>query len=188
MNNLLNERQKLIVNHYEMILDSSPKIYLWDKGPYEKLPYDFRILEFPPTATKKMWTYATCCMSQPEDMQKIELHMYSPIKDESIIELLTALVYYHRKTDKIGLNHTVYFGRPWQKESTCTYGFVSLPYLDGPVLENLNSNNGIIKFYWLLPITEAEVRYKREYGVDALEQKFDNPSFNYVDPNRPSSV
>lgn len=188
MENEVDNYQADIISHYERIFIKNPKIYLWDKGPYERLPYDFRILEFPPAESKNTWTYATCCMSQPEDSTKIELHIYSSKKDESIIELLTALVFYHRTTNKIGLNHTVYFGRPWQDSSKCDYGFVSLPYIDDPALEDFNSANGLIKFYWLLPVAEKEVEYKKEYGVEALESKFDEPQFNYIDPNRLSVV
>ena len=188
MENKLDNYQTDIINHYEKIFHQNVKIHIWDKGPYEKLPNDFRVLEIPPTETKTMWTYATCCMSQPEDSIRVELHIYSSKKEESIIELLTALAFYHRVTNKIGLNHTVYFGRPWQDSSKCEYGFVSLPYIDGPTLEDFNSPNGLIKFYWLLPVTEAEVNYKKKFGTEALESKFDEPAFNYIDPNRASVI
>ena len=188
MENTLDNYQVDIINHYEKAFHQNAKIYIWDKGPYERLPNDFRILEFPPTEAKNMWTYATCCMSQPEDTMRVELHLFSSKKDESIIELLTALAFYHRVTNKIGLNHTVFLGRPWQNGSKCDYGFVSLPYIDGPTLEDFNTTNGLIKFYWLLPVTENEVNYKKKFGVEALESKFDDPAFNYIDPNRSSVV
>lgn len=185
---MLNNYQSDIIDHYEKVFNGIAQIYLWDKGPFEKLPFDFRILEFPPTETKGMWAYATCCMSQPEDLQKIELHIYSSIKDESIIELLTALAFYHRGTNKIDLNHTVNFGRPWQNKSSCEYGFVSLPYIDGPILEDLTTSSGLVKCYWLIPVSKKEVEFKKKNGVEALESKFDEPSFNFIDPNRASMV
>lgn len=188
MNSMLKNYQPVIISHYEKVFNEVAKVYIWDKGPFEKLPSDFRILEFPPTETKGAWIYATCCMSQPEDLQKIELHVYSSTKDESIIELLVALAFYHRTTNKIDLNHTVNFGRPWQRNSLCEYGFVSLPYIDGPVLEDLSTSSGIIKCYWLIPVSKKEVEYKKENGVEALESKFDEPSFNFIDPNRASMV
>lgn len=75
-----------------------------------KLPTGFEILEFPPKVGIDMWTYATCCMSQPFDDERIELHTHSANKDESIVELLTAVTFYHRTANSISLNHTVSFG------------------------------------------------------------------------------
>ena len=38
-----------ILQHYKDIWKTEPNIYLFDKGPFEKLYHDFRILEFPVT-------------------------------------------------------------------------------------------------------------------------------------------
>jgi hypothetical protein len=62
-------------------------------------------------------------MSQPVDAMPIELHIFSSIKDESIIELFTSVAFYHRNTSMLGLNHTINFGRPWQNRSDCDHGF-----------------------------------------------------------------
>jgi hypothetical protein len=35
--------QRKIINHYERVWSNKAKVYLWDKGPFEKLPFDFRI-------------------------------------------------------------------------------------------------------------------------------------------------
>jgi len=121
-------------------------------------------------------------MSEPDDIDPVELHLFSTIKDESLIELLTALAYYYRNTTRVGLNHTVNFGKLWQGASKCEHGLVSLPYLDGPPLENLEIGNKTVKFYWLIPLTKAEVEYMKRHGVDALERKFEGSSFNYLDP------
>ena len=178
-----------IVQHYISQWNTEPKTYMWDKGPYEKLSSDFRILEFEPHGERNMWTYATNCMSQPNDENPIEIHIFSSIKDDSIIEILTALAYYHRKTCSVGLNHTVNFGRPWQDESACRFGYISLPILDGPELENLEipDINRIIKFYWIIPITQEEVNYKIRHGFEMLEEQFDK-GLNFLDPKRKSLV
>lgn len=182
--------QNKILEHYISIWGDSFKIYLWDQGPFQKLPYDFRVLEFSPHGDRTIWTYATCCMSQPEDQQPIELFIFSEIQNSELIELLTTVVYYHRNTSKLGLNHTLNFGKPWQKESKCEYGFISLPYLDGPDLENLliHETHKQVGFYWLIPVTKAEVDFKKKFGVEALEMKFDTPGFDYVDHARKSLV
>jgi len=185
-----NKYQNSILEHYQSVWNyTKPLVYLYDKGPIEALPRDFRVLEFPPNRKRDMWTYATCCMSQENDINSIEVHIFSSIQDVELVELLTALVYYHRITKNINLHHTVNFGRPWQKDSKCSYGFISLPYLDGPKLENLEllHNGKVVKFYWLIPITNQEVEYKRNFGTELLEQKF-GKDFNYLNPFRKSVV
>ena len=82
------------------------------------------------------------------------------------------------------------FGRPWTNGSTCDHGLISLPYLDGPKLEILNlPESGItVGFLWLIPITEAELKYKKHYGLGAIEKQFEAIQFNYLDPHRHSVV
>ena len=135
-----------------------------------------------------MWTYATVGMSHPADEKAIELHLYSPHEANEHVELLFATAHYHRNEARLGLWHTVNFGRPWLGRSLCNHGFVSLPYLDGPSFEILNTPLGPINFYWLIPVHAEEVTYKAQQGVEALEQAFENESFNYLDPSRPSAV
>lgn len=86
------------------------------------------------------------------------------------------------------MGHTVNFGCPWFEKSNSEYGLISLPYLDGPLLENLQSSSRKIQFLWLIPITVSEVNYKKQNGLEALEQKFDEAYFNYLDPYRKSIV
>jgi hypothetical protein len=152
-----------------------------------ELPEDFTVLEFAPRDDRRMWTYATCCMSQPDDARPLELHLFSPYQSAEPVELLTAVAHYHRTGNPLGLGHTVNFGRPWIDESACDHGLISLPYLDGPKLENLTLPDGlVVKFYWLIPITRAEVECKKTLGLEALEQKFEEANFDYLDPHRPS--
>ncbi len=68
--------------------------------------------------------------------------------------------------------------------STCTHGLISLPYLDGPDLEWLAEPK--VRFLWLIPITEAEVRFKKSYGMEALERKLEERRFDFLDPSRVS--
>lgn len=133
-----------------------------------------------------MWTYATCCMSQQKDGKSLELHIFSPKQDASIVELLTATAHYHRIAKNLGLNHTVNFGRPWQDDSMCNHGFISLPYLDGPQLENMLYHKKKVNFYWLIPITASELEFVKLNGAEALEEQFESKNFNYMDSNRPS--
>jgi hypothetical protein len=181
--------QEKIINHYQRTWQNKYSLYLLDKGPINRLPLDFRVLEFPPSEKRNMWTYATCCMSNKEDTSPIELHIFSSFRDEGLIELLTAVTFFHRNTSLLGLNHTVNFGKSWQKESLCKYGFISLPFLDGPELEDLHLKyeNKMVKFYWLIPVTEREVNFKISNGVVALEEEFDK-GLDYLNHTRESLV
>jgi len=105
-------------------------------------------------------------------------------------ELLTAVAHYHRTGAKLGLGHTVNFGRPWLPDSLCTFGLISLPYIDGPKLEwlPLDSADHCARLLWLVPITEAEVAFKKAHGVEALEERLEAAHFDYIDPQRASVV
>jgi hypothetical protein len=180
-----------IENHYKSIWGDNYTPRYWYKGPIHKLNPDFCILEFTPSSSQSMWIYATCCMSNlNNDKNQVELHLFSSEQDHSLIELLTAVAAYHceNNSNRLGLHHTVNFGRPWQKESICDYGFISLPYLDGPKLENGKIDNHDLKFYWLIPVSKREVEFKKEYGVDSLEDKFETLGLDYINPSRESLV
>ncbi|GET24695.1 suppressor of fused domain protein [Prolixibacter sp. NT017] len=173
--------------HYESFWKAKATEKRWLDGPYQKLPNEFCILEFEPTERRKMWTYATCCMSQMDDKNPIELHLFSKEKDDTYIELLTIVAYYHRTNNFLDLWHTVNFGRPLVEKSTCSYGLISLPYLDGPNLENSDIKKNV-KFYWLIPITKRERDFKFENGIDSLEEAFEKNSFDYLDLYRKSVI
>lgn len=177
-------------NHYLSVWGDDFEEKTWDKGPIKELNSDFTVLEFKPTEKRKMWTYATVGMSTFTHKVPVELHMFSAIQDDLILELLTMAAYYHSTEDNLHLDHTINFGRPWQGLSECTYGLISLPYLDGPKLELLDSDNGFktISCYWLIPITLQERDYKIKNGLEALEAKFERSDFNYLDSNRKSIV
>ena len=67
-------------------------------------------------------------------------------------------------------------------------GLISLPYLDGPSLEWLDIDGIKTQFLWLIPITKQEMDYKKKNGIEALEEKFDDSSFNYSNPHRKSVI
>lgn len=157
------------------------------KGPTHELPNAFRVLvfELPDTTT----VYATQCMSRPADSQRLELHLRArPNKEykDSLVELLTIVAHYHRTGSSLGLAHSVNFGRPWVAGSSCSHGVISLPYEDGPSLEYLDEPE--VRFLWLIPVTRAEVDYKKLHGMDSLEERFENAGFDYLDPERASVV
>ncbi|WP_345229760.1 suppressor of fused domain protein [Olivibacter ginsenosidimutans] len=45
-----------------------------------------------------------------------------------------------------------------------------------------------VYFYWLIPIMEEEVDFKKKYGIERLEEIFEANRFDYIDPFRKSVV
>jgi hypothetical protein len=179
-----------VASHYVSVWGNQPTIKRWTIGPTSDLPPAFCVLEFPPSKAKPLWAYATCCMSQIEDTDRLELHLFSPIQYEPHVELLTVVCHYHRTGRPLGLGHKVNFGRPWMDRSKCDHGLISLPYVDGPKLEHCGSvaASTFVRFLWLLPITAAERDYQCTSGLEALETKFDEAEIDFADPARPSVV
>ena len=104
--------------------------------------------------------------------------------DDRIAELLTITAHFHLTGSELGLGHTVDFGEPVIKGAVCQHGLISLPYLDGEGLEKMEGSD--TRFYWLLPITQNELKLKKEQGMDKLEQLFEEKAVNYLDLRRRS--
>jgi hypothetical protein len=178
-----------LTEHYERAWHRSAVKREWGEGPVADLPVGFCVLEFPPGQGRDMWTYATCGMSAGIGDEPMELHLFSPVQADEHVELLTVIAHYHVTGARLGLGHTVNFGRPWLSGSRCSFGLVSLPYLDGPDLELARgpafARQGEVHCLWLIPITAGEVQFKKQRGLEALEGLFQDAGINYVDPHRP---
>ncbi|MFC6101248.1 suppressor of fused domain protein [Olivibacter domesticus] len=184
-----NKYYEKVIAHYVSNWGNPFSENRWNKGPVHDLDKNFHILEFELTETRNMWTYATCGMSALSDLHPVELHLFSEDRDEGLVELLTIVAHYHNTAQKLDLGHTANFGRSWKKDSKCTYGLISLPYLDGPNVENLKLGEGkSVGFYWLIPVTEKEAIFKKDHGIEALENKFEQKQFNYLNPERSSVI
>lgn len=180
---------KSIRQHYKQCWDRTSAVMCWNKGPTHELPPEFCVLRLPPRPAKAMWTYATCGMSLSSDPEPLELHVFAPVQcDEELVELLTVVAHYHRTGSFLHLGDTVNFGRGWIDNSNCDHGLISLPYLDGPELEWLDTDETKVRFLWLIPVTTTEVEYKRKFGLESLEAKMETSSFDYLNPHRPSVV
>ena len=177
---------KLLKQHLESNWGSSTDKKHQIPDPHGKMEKDFSVLEFSPSEKADCWIYSTLGMSVDTADSLIELHVLSNKQDASLIELLTITASFHRNNTSLGLHHSVNFGRPWQDDSSCSYGFISLPYLSGEDLEIFNFENGHLHNLWLLPITESERDYKMEFGWDALEQRFEDYGLDYLNPQRPA--
>lgn len=171
--------------HYEKYFDMRGNRKDWLIGPREKLHPDFYVLEIAPNKVHSMWTYLTVGMSLDRtDGNLIELFIFSPEQNDSIVELLTVNASFHRNKAPLNLHHTVNIGQPWLNDSICDHAFVSLPYLDNEDLEIFNYDNKSIHCYWLIPITEKERNFKIENGCEALEQLFEDNQLDYLNPKR----
>ena len=147
-----------VVDHYSDNWSKPSEMMRWKLGPSHELPDDFRVLVI--RRANDMVAYATRCMSQPTDAERLEIHVLCrPELTNNLVEILTATAHYHRTGRPLGLGHSVNFGKPWVDGSPCTYGVLSLPYLDGPALEWMERPR--TRFLWLIPITEAELRLRR---------------------------
>lgn len=175
---------RYMLTHYQSIWNSEGRVCNFNQGPVHQLPAGFVVAEFPPRAERRMWTYATCGMSDSTNPAPIELHLFSSLQSELHVELLTAIAHYHHTQTPLGLGDTVNCGRPWLPGSTCTHGLISLPYLDGPPLEK--PPGSAVRCLWLLPITRAEVEFKKAYGIEALEARLEDGQVDYLAVARPS--
>lgn len=177
-----------IMTHYVRRWGGHGRPSAFPAGKALDLPAMFRVIAFPPSNVWPLWTYATCGMSQPHDARPVELFMMAPYSAPSLVELLYATAHFHRAGDGLVLDDTVNFGRSWVGSSACTHGLVSLPVLDGPALETATIQGRELKVYWLLPVTESEVAYKKAHGIRALEAAFDRVSLEFAVPGRASAV
>jgi hypothetical protein len=180
---------RAIEQHYKSVWGSPSDVLRWTHGPQDALGASFAVARFQRPSGNAV--YATCGMSQSDDMPALELHLITkpPIGsavDAQLVELLTAIAHYHRTQHRLDLHHTVNFGKPWIGSSLCTHGLVSLPYLDGPALEW--GVNRKLRCLWLIPITPEELAFKNESGIEALEKRFEQAQFDYADRARPSVV
>lgn len=178
----------LLKLHLEAHWGKSSREQLRIPDPHGKMPLAFSVLEFAPSETHDFWIYSTLGMSLDMPENLLELHIFSAKKDVTLVELLTVTASFHRNDSPLALHHSVFIGRPWQDNSLCDYAFISLPYLDGNGLEIFTCEDAHLHNFWLLPITEQERNFKIACGWDALEEKFEECSLNYLDPKRQSCI
>lgn len=177
----------LIDRHYAKNWGPPKRTIRWNSGPIDDLPRDFQVHIM--ARGDAMAVFATRCMSQPADSNRLEVHVLCRQEDSertNLAEILTAVAHYHRTGGELGCGHSVNFGKPWIVGSACSYGVLSLPYLDGPDLEWLAEPR--VRFLWLIPATKAEIEFKKTQGIEALEARFEAAQFDFLDPLRASVV
>ena len=161
--------------------------HIFRKGPTRQLVPEFRVLCAEPSGGLDFYTYLSIGASLVgnPDGRSLEFLVTSNRHDDLWVELLTMTAYYH-STESLELGHTFPIGHPLLADASCDHILVSLPYPFGPSLEVCCLNHTHVHFLWLLPITEAEKRYRMENGLEALEQRFDDQGIDFLNVNRPS--
>jgi hypothetical protein len=159
-----------------------------DLGPARRAAVpDLRILTASPGPRADSWAYITAgCWSAAEtDGHGLEFVLAAPVRDQRFADLLAMTAYY--QTDHhLDVEHSMPIGEPWLPGSRCNHLLISLPYLYGPDLERCPLPDGQARILWLMPVTAAELAYRREHGHEALEQLFDEHAIVPTDPRRPS--
>jgi hypothetical protein len=162
-----------------------------DLGPQRRdvLP-DLRVLVVGPGPRGDGWAYVTagCWASTERDGHGLEFVMTAHVRDPRFIELMAMIAYYHCGGHRLDLAHSMPIGEPWVPGSTCDHLLVSLPYLHGPDLEQCPLPGGHARILWTLPVTGAEIEFRRSHGHEALEQLFDEAAIIPTDPFRRSVV
>jgi len=181
--------KKSLKLHLGITWKSEPLEIEFDSStPIGAIKDNFLVLEYPPYNGRKLWCYTTCGMSSDLRGNSIEVHIFSKEKDLNMPNLLAMVAHYHLTVKNINLWHTVNFGMSWKQASECTFGLISLPYLDGPDIENFIYENKSFKLFWLIPITKQEVEFKKKRGIESLEELFEKHNFDYANPRRKSTV
>ena len=106
------------------------------------------------------------------------------------VELLAMVAYMHALPQhRLGVGHTMAIGRPVADGSALDRLLVSRPYPYGSDFEYVHTvKGGHARLLWLLPISQAEERYRHEHGLDRLEDRFERTGLDYSDPMRASVV
>ncbi|MFJ8584517.1 suppressor of fused domain protein [Streptomyces sp. NPDC093595] len=160
-----------------------------DLGPERRqVVPGLRILVVAPGPRGEAWAYVTagCWAVMEKDGHGLEFIMTAHVRDQRFIELMAMIAYYHCGGHQLDLEHSMPIGEPWVPGSSCDHLLISLPYLHGPGLEHCAVPGGHARILWTLPVTTAEIGFRRRHGHEALEQLFDEAEIVPTDPFRAS--
>jgi len=104
-----------------------------------------------------------------------------------VMSRLAMTAYYHAgpTENRLGAGHVVPIGEGWVDGSPLDHMLVRLPYLWGPQLEHCPVSGRHVQVLWLIPIYRIENDFRRLRGQEALEQRFEERSLDYLNPFRP---
>ncbi|MFC9295043.1 suppressor of fused domain protein [Streptomyces sp. NPDC057011] len=169
----------------------SVEVVASDLGPDRRdVVPDLRVLVVSPVSRCDSWSYVTagCWAAMEKDGNGLEFVMAAHVRDQRFIDLMTMIAYYHCGGHQLDLEHSMPIGEPWVPGSTCDHLLISLPYLHGPDLEHCPLPGGHARILWTLPVTAAEIEFRRHEGHEALELLLDAAGIIPTDPSRSSAV
>jgi hypothetical protein len=162
-----------------------------DPGPQRRTVVPgLRVLVAGPGPRGDGWAYVTagCRAATEKDGHGLEFVMTAHVRDQRFIDLMAMIASYHREGHRLDLEHSMPIGEPWVPGSACDHLLISLPYLHGPDLEHCPVPGGHTRILWALPVTTAEIEFRRRHGHEALEQLFDEAGIIPTDPFRASAA
>ena len=182
-----------ILDHYRRVwgVDQVEEVH-WTPGPVSARLPDFHIVKVRPVTPGEMWVFASIGAWRATEREANGLEFVAVARGESasVMQRLAMTAYYHAgpPENRLGVGHMVPIGEGWVERSPLDVILVSLPYLWGPELEHCQLPDRHIQVVWLMPISEAERAFARRHGLEALEERFEQASVDYLDPFRPSVV
>jgi hypothetical protein len=170
--------------------DTDQEEFEWTAGPVGARLPAFRVRRIAPASRSDPWVYASVGAWRATDgKDSKEFFILSPTESPSHVETLAMVTYFHADPHhRLSIGSTMNVGRPWMDGATADHLLVSLPYPYGPTLEHLDADGTHIQVLWLVPITAAESTYRRERGLEALEQLLETDGVDILDPRRLSLV
>lgn len=161
----------------------------YDLGPGRReVPADLRVLVVGPGPRSDCWAYVTvgCWAGVGTNGRGLEFVMTAHARDQRFVELMAMIASYHCGGHRLDLEHSMPIGEPWVPGSACDHLLISLPYLHGPDLEHCPLPEGHARILWVLPVTAAEIEFRRHHGHEVLEQLLDEAEIVPTDPFRAS--
>ncbi|MFD5619517.1 suppressor of fused domain protein [Streptomyces yangpuensis] len=151
---------------------------------------DLRVLVVGPGPRSESWAYVTagCWAATEKDGHGLEFVLTAHVRDQRFIDLTAMVAYYHCGGHRLDLEHSMPIGEGWVPGSACDHLLISMPCLHGPDLEHCPLPGGHARILWALPVTAAEIEFRRREGHEALEQLFEDAEIVPTDPFRASVV
>lgn len=190
----LERSQRAVLEHVRSTFDGhSVDVVTWPIGPMESRVPGFAIARVAPgPRLPGLWGYVSlgCWGATHDHGHGLEFILLGPSDDARLIELATINAYYHcgPVEQRLDVGHSVPIGEPWLPGSECDHLLISLPYPIGAEFEVCVWDGGHARILWALPITEGERNFKREHGLELLEQQFDDVALKYWVVDRSSVV
>ena len=162
----------------------------FQEGPIQRVCPGFHVILVSPGPKTRLWSYISMggVNVTKAGRPASEFLILSEEDDPKYVARLAMTVHYHH-TQTIGIGDTFPLGEAWVTGSTLDHALVSRPYPFGPDFEvfplSAKEHGHVL---WVLPITREERDFKREHGLDALEERFEQVGLSYWDVRRRSVV